>query len=173
MPFGRTRLRARSWCLKPLLLGLVIIDGGAVVQAATATDSFTVSAEVTAVCEVIAEDLDFGSYDAASSSPTDAQSDIEVTCTPGTTYDIGLNAGTGTGATVTDRSMLNRTVELDYALYSDAARTTNWGETVGIDTVAGTGDGTPIDHNVYGRIAAGQFVAAGSYSDTINVSVTY
>lgn len=173
MLFHKHCLGARCWWLAPPPLVLIFMGWGSAADAATANDSFTVSAEVTAVCEVIAQDLDFGTYDSASSSPADAQSNIEVTCTPGADYDIGLSAGTGTGATVSDRSMLNGAVELNYGLYSDAARTTNWGNTVNTDTVEGTGDGTAIDHTVYGRIPAGQYVAAGSYSDTIDVSVTY
>jgi spore coat protein U-like protein len=169
----KSYLCAKDGWLASCLLVLICIGWGSAGDAATATDSFTVSAEVTAVCEVIAQNLDFGTYDSASNSPSDAQSNIEVTCTPGADYDIGLSAGTGPGATVSDRSMLNGAVELNYGLYSDAARTTNWGNTVSIDTVEGTGDGTAINHTVYGRIPPGQYVAAGSYSDTIDVSVTY
>jgi spore coat protein U-like protein len=62
---------------------------------------------------------------------------------------------------------------LGYALFSDASRTVNWGQTIGTDTVTGTGNGTAQALNVYGQATAGQFVAPGAYSDTITATVTY
>jgi spore coat protein U-like protein len=35
---------------------------------------------------------------------------------------------------------------INYALYSNSGRTTNWGDTVGIDTVSGTGTGSAQSH---------------------------
>ena len=61
---------------------------------------------------------------------------------------------------------------MNYQLYSDAARTTVWGTTGG-DLVNATGTGVQVDHTVYGRVAASQNVAVGSYTDTVNVTVTY
>jgi spore coat protein U-like protein len=50
---------------------------------------------------------------------------------------------------------------------------TNWGNTVGTDTVAGTGNGAAQALTVYGQIAAGLYVTPGSYTDTITATVTY
>ena len=62
---------------------------------------------------------------------------------------------------------------LNYFLYSDSARTVNWGNTVGTDTIHLTAGAAPIVSTVYGRVPAGQFVAPDAYLDTINVTVTY
>jgi spore coat protein U-like protein len=62
---------------------------------------------------------------------------------------------------------------LGYSLFSDSARTVNWGQTVGTDTVTGTGNGTAQALTVYGDVPAGQYLAPGSYSDTITATVTY
>src|SRR4051812_6590950 len=57
-----------------------------------------------------------------------------------TSYNVGLNAGNGSGATVTNRMMSGSSgATLPYTLYRDAARTSNWGQTSGTDTVAGVG----------------------------------
>jgi spore coat protein U-like protein len=44
---------------------------------------------------------------------------------------------------------------------------------VSTDTVAGTGNGAAQAITVYGQAAAGQYVAPGSYADTITATITY
>jgi spore coat protein U-like protein len=60
-----------------------------------------------------------------------------------------------------------------YSLYSDSARTTVWGETIGVDTVAGSGTGLSANVDVYGRVPAQITPAPATYTDTIVVTVTY
>lgn len=153
-----------------------LISSGALALGATSTTTFEVSAEVVDACRVAASALRFGRFAAVNDSSVEATTRIDVTCSNGTSYDIGLDAGSTAGATVTSRRMKISGSEsfLDYSLYSDRERTRNWGETVNIDTVSGTGDGSTQTHVVYGRIPSGQQAApVGSYSDTITVTVTY
>ncbi|OWJ67324.1 hypothetical protein BWR60_10040 [Inquilinus limosus] len=145
-----------------------------IVQAATATTSFLVTATVLKFCTVVATPMAFGNY--TSSTDAISTSTITVTCTNGTGYDIGLDAGGAAGATVTTRQMSGTTVtaaRLNYFLYSDSSRTVNWGNTVGTDTVHLTAGVAPIVSTVYGRVPSGQFVSPDAYLDTINVTVTY
>lgn len=149
---------------------------GANAFAATSTTTFGVSATVVDSCSVSAGNLAFGNIDPLvnASTATDATSTITVTCANGTAYDVGLDAGLATGATVSARQMTSGANTLNYALYSDSGRTTNWGETIGTDTVAGTGSGAGQALTVYGRLPSGQETApTGVYSDTITVTVTY
>lgn len=139
-------------------------------QAATATTTFAVTATVLSTCLISATPLAFGNYTGAQ---TDATSTLSVTCTNTTAYNVGLDAGQATGATVTTRAMQNGTNTLGYALYSDTARSVNWGNTVPTDTVAGTGSGIAQTLTVYGRIPAGSLPAPGAYADTITATVTY
>lgn len=143
------------------------------VLAATATTTFQVDATVIGSCNVSATNLAFGNYDTLSATPTDATSSVTVQCSLSTAFDIGLDAGTGTGATVTTRKLTKGADTLNYSLYQESARTTVWGNTVSTDTVAGTGTGVDIVHTVYGRIAAGQVVNTGAYTDTVTVTVTF
>ena len=140
------------------------------VHAATATASSTISATVQATCLISATSLGFGTYTGVLLETT---STISITCTNTTPYNVGLNVGLGTGATVTARKMMSGANLLIYAMYRDAARTLNWGNTVSTDTQAGTGTGTLQPLTVYGRVPASQFVAPGVYSDTITATVTY
>ncbi len=163
-------MSARS--LAALAAGLIILPSSASAQ--TAQTTMEVSATVVNACAVSATNLIFGIYDPTSASPADAASAITVTCTPGTTYTVGLNAGTTAGATVTTRQMASGANRLGYALYTNVARTTNWGNTPGVDTpAAATALITPAVLPVYGRISAQQAVAAGSYTDTVTITVSY
>lgn len=144
--------------------------------AATATGTLSVTASVSATCTVGAASLAFGSYDPSSASPLQISTTIPVTCTDGTSYQVGLSAGAG--ATTTSRSMTGvtsgNTTPLAYGLYQDAGYTTNWGNTPGTDTpAAAIGTGSTVLIPVYGEIAPGQYVPPDSYSDTVVATVTY
>lgn len=137
---------------------------------ATATTTFTVTASVVASCTTSATNLAFGNYTLSALSGT---STITVTCTSGSTVKIGLNGGTGTGATVTNRKMTSGANTLNYGLYQDSGHATNWGNTPGTDTVNTTGTGVAQNFTVYGLIPASQTSPIASYSDTITVTVTF
>ncbi len=136
----------------------------------TATTSFTITATIVANCTISAGALSFGTYTGAVSNST---STIVVSCTKNAPYYVGLNAGTATGATVTTRKMTSGTHTLNYGLYSNSGHTTNWGNTVGTDTVSGSGTGANQSLTVYGQIPAGQTLIPGNYSDTITATITY
>ena len=137
----------------------------------TVATTFTVTAIVPATCTISATALNFGNY---SGSLIDAASVLTVTCTNLATFNIGLNAGTASGATVTTRKMTSPALAtLNYVLLGDSVRTQNWGNTVGTDTLISQGNGAAQQFVVYGRMAAGQFVAPAVYSDTIIATITY
>jgi spore coat protein U-like protein len=155
-----------------LAAGLVLL-GTAAAFAATATSNLTVRIVINAQClAATASTLDFGTTGVLSAN-VDVTSTIQVTCTNTTPYNIGLNAGTGTGATVSNRLMMSGATTISYAMYSNAGRTTNWGNTVGTDTVPGTGNGAAQSYTVYGRVPPQTTPAPGTYTDTITVTVTY
>lgn len=138
---------------------------------ATGTATFQVTATVSASCLISATNLSFGAY---TGSVMTAASTLSVDCTTNTPYNIGLNAGTSAGATVTTRAMTGPGgATLAYALYRDGGYTQNWGNTVGTDTVAGTGTGATQTLTVYGQMPAGQLVAPGGYTDTITATISY
>ncbi|MFL9926022.1 spore coat U domain-containing protein [Herbaspirillum lusitanum] len=139
--------------------------------AATATGSLVITASVLASCTVVGSTIAFGAY---SSTQVDQTGNIAVLCTNGTTYNVGLDAGAGTGASTTVRKMTGSGGgTLNYALYRDSGRTNNWGSTIGTDTQAGTGSGLLQNLTVYGRIASAQTPLAGTYTDTVTVTLTY
>jgi spore coat protein U-like protein len=145
---------------------IVNVTGGA-----TATTTFSVTSTVLSACTITANALNFGTYSGVLINST---SSVSVTCTKTTAYNVGLSAGLATGATVTNRSMTGpSSALLGYTLFSNAGQTTNWGNTVGTDTLAGTGSGALQALSVYGQVPAGRYVRPGSYTDTITATVTY
>jgi spore coat protein U-like protein len=141
--------------------------------AATATSTFTVQVTLTASCTVnSAATLNFGSQGILTAN-VDQTSTLQIQCTTSTPYNVGLDAGTGSGATTAVRKMTSGGSTVNYTLYSDTGRTTVWGNTVGTDTVAATGNGAAQSYTVYGRVPAQTTPAPGTYTDTITVTVTY
>lgn len=138
----------------------------------SATASFTATATVLSSCTVSATNLNFGTAGTLASQ-IDATSTATVQCASGAPYTVGLSAGSGSGATVSNRKMTLSGTTITYSLYSNAARTSVWGTTIGTDTVAGTGTGSPQNLTVYGRVPVQTTPAPGTYTDTIVVTVTY
>ena len=116
-------------------------------------------------CSLSLTSLSFGTY---TGTQIDGTATGAVTCTGN--WDIPMDAGTGAGATVTNRLMTGPLgATLSYALYRDSARTQNWGNTTDAE-LTGTGNATVI--TVYGRITASQYVVSGTYTDTVHTATT-
>ena len=121
--------------------------------------------EVDPGCGISASDLSFGNY---TGTILNATTTLQVGCSSGTSYNVGLNAGNATDATVSNRSMTltGGTVLLNYEL-RQKANGPNWGNTVKVDTVAGTANGAIQSLTVYGVIPAGQSVTQGTYNRSL------
>jgi spore coat protein U-like protein len=152
---------------------LVASSTGCGFAATTTTSTFSVQLTITASCVISsASTMNFSSSGVIATA-INQTSTIQVQCTNTTPYNIGLNAGTATGATVTTRKMTNGANTISYTLFSNAGLTTNWGQTVGTDTVSATGNGAAQSFTVYGQVPAQSTPTPGAYSDTITVTVTY
>ncbi|WP_425493528.1 Csu type fimbrial protein [Marilutibacter chinensis] len=144
-------------------------------MAQTATTTFQVRITIQSSCTIdtpAPTDVDFGTQP-SSATNVDAIGQLNVNCTPGTGYTIALDDGQNSGGGgVGARAMANGADLVPYQLYSDAARTTVWGETTGTDTVAGTGTGAVQPYSVYGRVPSANFPAA-SYLDVVTATITF
>ncbi|MFZ6639666.1 spore coat U domain-containing protein [Undibacterium sp. TC4M20W] len=139
--------------------------------AATSNSNLSVSSTVLSACSVTGSSLAFGSY---TNTQIDNSAAVSITCTNGTAYNVGLDAGGGSGASTAVRKMTGSiSGTLSYSLYKDSGRSTVWGNTVGSDTAIGTGTGSAQSISVYGRVPGGQNADVGIYSDTVTVTLTY
>lgn len=164
------------------LRGTAIIGAAAMIAgvptlafAETATSSLGVTATVTENCTVSTAPVAFGAVDTLSGGNVDATGGVTVTCTNGTPWAASASAGSGSGATLATRKLVSGANTLNYALYTDSARSSVWGDgTATTATVANTGSGSAQSFTVYGRVMSGQASApAGAYSDTVAVTISY
>jgi|SRR5215831_3983802 len=155
-----------------IVVGLSLVGGSA--YATTTTSTFSVDVTIVAQCLInSASNLSFGSSQGVLSANVDQTSTIVVQCTNTTAYDIGLDAGTGSGASVATRKLTHSGATINYSLYTNIGRSTVWGNTVSTDTVSATGNGAAQSYTVYGRIPPQTTPAPAAYTDTITVTVTY
>lgn len=133
-------------------------------------------------CTVSATTVAFGTYNPIVTTPTDSTGTVTVTCkgAASATYSILLSAGSS--GTYSLRRMPNSSGTLAYQLYTDAAHTLVWGDGAngnGTSVVSDTRTipagqyGVTNYYTIYGRIPARQTVSAGTYSDTLTVTVNY
>jgi spore coat protein U-like protein len=162
--------------LQLAIAGALVIASGTA-AAATKTTTFGVSAVVNPNCLVSAQALAFGGYDGTAEKT--GTSDITVRCSAGTPYAVSLSSGGGTFAQRLLSGSGSNT--LQYNLFTTLAANTIWGDgSTGTGTVPGTGAGMGMPnaqvHTVFGELpdnAFNQAAPAGSYNDTITVTVTY
>ena len=160
-------IRSTALCLA---LGVLACAG----QAATVTTTFAVSTTISSVCVVstASTGLTFATYDPTASSDTLGSTTFKVQCSSGLSYTVGLSAGGS--ATDTARTMSSGANRLNYSLYSDSGRTTNWGASTGALTGTGSGLTTENTITVYGKIPKNQYTpGVGAYSDSITATITY
>jgi len=139
--------------------------------AGTASANLAISATIVATCTIGTTPVAFGNY---TGTLNNSNGGVSVQCTNTTPYTIALDAGTGTGATVTTRAMTGPgSAQLGYGLYSDSAHTINWGNSLATNWVSGTGNGSSQSYTAYGQIPAGQYLAPGSYNDTVVATVAW
>jgi spore coat protein U-like protein len=136
-------------------------------SADTVPGTLTVTADVKSVCTVAAATLDFDDYDPVAATAVDNTTNIAVTCTKGTGFQVSLDKNSS-AMTAAGK------VSLNYTLFSDVNRTTAF-PLAAASGVADVGAGaTVVNVPVYGRIAAGQTtVEAGTRTDAVSITVTY
>ncbi|NWK46905.1 Csu type fimbrial protein [Ralstonia pickettii] len=139
------------------------------------TFSLAAGANLVSDCLISATNLDFGTAGLLTSAIT-ASSAITLNCTNQAPWTLALSAGAGNGATTATRLLTRNggTQTVGYNLYTNSGLTVIWGDgTGGTATVTGTGTGLSQVSTVYGRVPAQNTPQAGTYTDTIIVTVTY
>lgn len=149
---------------------LLFLSPGA--GAATDDTTMNVTITITSSCSIeTTTNLDFGTV-ASTATNVDANGTLTVTCTNQTPYNVGIDEGSHFDTTRRMQEDGGSTYYVPYALYRDASRTQAWGESIGTDTLSGTGSGAGQTITVYGRVPSANFPAL-SYTDTVTATLTY
>lgn len=125
-------------------------------------------------CRVSATAVRFGNYNPLNSAPVNRVGHLIVSCNGRGTFVAALS--TGRSGSYTPRYMLSGATgdQLDYNLYTDAARTIIWGDGAGgTQTVSRRFHNNRVRLAVYAQLPAQQNVTAGKYLDNIVATVTF
>jgi len=174
---------------KIMILLALLISAASLILPAYATSTTTnmnVTATISATCTMSNTDLDFGDYDATgtnSSRDLLATATISTSCTSGTNGVISMSGGSHVlfcTSSKCHRQMANQdeTSFLRYNIYTNESL--SWGSVWSDNTSATNevvqviGSGVSQNTTVYGEITKNQRnAAAGSYTDTITITLNY
>ena len=143
-----------------------------------------------ATCSVSASSINFGSYDPTSSAAVTANGSISFTCTnTGNGDTVTVMLSTGSSGSYANRTLVLGGQSLDYNIYADSGYTAILGNGTGgsyylyacygrgsgspCSTSGGYPSGTTFTGAMYGQLPGGQDVSAGTYSDTLTVTLTF
>ena len=180
---------------KTMAMSAILISTASLSLPAYATSStvnMDVKANITENCTMSNTDLNFGGYDAFGTNASQdllATATITTTCTSGICAYITMDNGQkSTKVTSSGGRRGSITIEtyhrhmsktgsagsdsmLQYELFKDVNRTIVWHNNVSQQI---TGEGASVDLPVYAKVFKNQRDAeAGSYTDTINITINY
>jgi spore coat protein U-like protein len=123
-------------------------------------------------CSVTTTSISFGIYDVFSTVALASTGSVTVRCflSPGVAVwlDKGVNAPSNL-----PRQLASGSNRLSYNLYLDAAHTAVWGDPNPNHADTGMILWWPVTLTVYAQIPAGQDVPAGTYTDTVTVTINF
>ena len=135
-------------------------------------------------CSTSSPTLAFGTYDPTVGTPTDITGTMTVTCTraPFDTWTVSYTIALSTGGsgTYSNRRMTSGPSQLNYNVFTTAARTQVWGNGGSSTGVVGATMNFNLfqfsksaTHSAYGRMPAGQNANSGTYGDNLVVTLTF
>ena len=173
-PAGSSYARSTSGSLF-LLAAAALLGSANPSFAGTATGTVAISASVTNVCSITnSPSISFGSYSPLSGSNLDVNGTISLACTKGDVATIALDVGANSAhASGTTRAMASGTNYLSYEIYSNLGLSTVWGTGTSAVTEPAAPSNVAVNYTAYGAVPNSQNVPAGSYSDTVNITVSF
>lgn len=156
---------------RSLIAAAVVLMQAVPAWAGTLTSTLAVRVVVQPACTVSGSSLDFGSYTSGQTSDLNGFAQIAYSNCPAGQLRFQLDGG-GSGAPGARRMNNGSGGQLAYSIFRDSARTQQFG--LGGDaklvTQAAAGSGNV---SVYGQIPANQAVAAGTYTDTVVITLDF
>jgi spore coat protein U-like protein len=150
-----TRVRAIGW----MIAGASAMLVGTPAQAAT--------------CQARGGGVIFQPYDPLTKGITTGVGTIDIECDGSDTYTVALDLGASPEPGQGRRMVGPAGNLLSYNLFSDSSARLVWGDGSSGATSTVSGAGAKSSFTVYGRIFPEQHVVAGSYSDTVVVTISF
>jgi spore coat protein U-like protein len=125
-------------------------------------------------CTISTTSVSFGVYSVFTVAPSDSAGTVTYRCTGNA--NIMVTITTGQSGTFNPRRLIQGAEQLSYNLYRDAARSVIWGDgSAGTQAHAQVNvpNNTTINVPVYARVPAAQDVTAGSYTDSVSVTINF
>lgn len=159
----------RSKHAAALIAGISLASDAGLAQ--NASDTLTLQVTVQEACSISGTTLNFGTYSSGQQAALDAEGSISYSSCPEGTLTIALDGG-GAGDVASRRLTAGGGSTLDYQLYRNSTRTQVWGsgsEAQQIVLLVPDSGTVPV----YGRIPGGEDVTAGTYTDTVNITMAF
>lgn len=147
-------------------------------RAATLASSFNLSANVVASASAtVSQHVSFGTV--LVSGMTGVTGSVTITSTAGTSLTVALDQGQNPSGS--QRRMVSNGQYMNYNLYqpnatgtAQASPAVPWGDGTSLGaSYTATGTGSAQTFNVYAEIPSGQNLYAGTYTDTITLTLSY
>ena len=133
------------------------------------------SAQPSPSCTISATSVNFGNYNVFNGAAVDSTGTITYTCNSHAT-NITISLSKGASTSYNQRIMIKGAEALTYNLFTDAAKTSVWGDGTGGTSVysrTNPPNNTNVNLTVYGQIPPGQDVSAGTFSDTVSATINF
>ena len=122
--------------------------------------------------------VSFGPYDVFNAAPTNQTGSVTFKCQAGILplVPVTITLSTGNSGIYAFRQLRKGAESLQYNLHLDAAHALIWGNGTGGSLPLGPllpADNVETTVTIYGQIPPGQNITAGSYSDTITVTINF
>jgi spore coat protein U-like protein len=128
-----------------------------------------------ATCSISTTPVSFGTYDVFTPASVDSVGSVILNCNGGKNIVVSINPGQA--GTFSPRKMLMNASEwLGYNLYRDASRSVVWGDGTGgtsFASIPSLPNNQDTSVPIYGSVPPGQDVRAGSYADSLSVTINF
>lgn len=128
------------------------------------------------ICSVSTTGIAFGVYDVFAPAPLASTGTITISCDNNANATISISASGVSGIFQPRQMRLAAGTDLmNYNIYTDAGYATVWGDgTAGTVTVAAKPKkNAPLNVTVFGSVPPLQNLSAGSYADTVTVTIVW
>lgn len=166
--------------MKKILIAAALIASSSAAMAATTSGNVAVTATVGANCILTTVGITFGVYDPLSATPKTGTGQVQLVCTVGATPSVAIDNGLNVSG-AQRRMVSGGSNYLNYDVFTPTtnaagaacAYTTAYPTTAPGFALTAAPSTASRSYNVCGQVPAGQSAPNGSYTDTVQATITF